>query len=110
MSSDRIRELAAGAGAQAAEPLPPSEAVAFELRPDGGVDITLASGEVLRTLSSDIVPAAIEREHRATSAELLRYLCLLTPGGPIRTGVRYHRRLVRVGGGECTPIFSEAGR
>jgi len=110
MSDAHIQAIADMAGARRAARLPATEVTAFELRGDGGVSVTLASGEVLTIAASDMVPEAVRRQHRERSLELLGCLISLVPSKHVRPAVVYQRRSVEVAEGQFMTIFVEAGR
>ncbi|WP_068021046.1 hypothetical protein [Rhodoplanes sp. Z2-YC6860] len=111
MISDAIKRIAVSAGADLPGDLPPNEVAAFLLREDGGLTVTLANGDVLHTVSSDLVHASVQAEHRAASSDLVSAVSKLVElsGGRIAVGVTYHRRRVATGEGYGY-IFVEAGR
>ena len=110
---DRIQELQSIVGAQSAEPLPPGEVVAFNLRDDGDTSFMLADGTTTYVPSADNLrdlPDAIVARHRAVCAEILRRMVDLVPGNTLRAGVTYYRRQIAIGEQKFSAIFTEAGR
>ena len=104
--TDTIADLAKTCGAALQPPLPKTELIGFRLRPDGGVTVTLASGESLRTAGHDELPDA----WRVRNEHLLASLRRLVPGGRIEPGLTYVRRQTESAEGVFGIAYLEAGR
>lgn len=104
--TNTIAELAKSCGADLQPPLPTTEIIAFRLRSDGGLTVTLASGETLHACG----PKELPPEWRDKNDQMLATLRRVVSAGRIEPEITYHRRQTELADGLFGIAFTEAGR